>query len=107
MKKLGWSAIVGSGFVCGLYWDNRLFHSTGPSSKLWIDFSMFFLMPGYYFLAAVGLPTSASHISQKIGITLMVGFDCAFWSLVALLSWIVVEKLRSFVRLGYRSRSNI
>jgi hypothetical protein len=92
MKKLRWSAIIGSGFVCGLYWDNRLFHSTGPSSSLWIDFSMFFLIPGYYFLAAIGLPTSSSQMSQKIGIALMVGFDCMFWSLVLLMAWTIGER---------------
>ena len=94
MKKLVWSAVIGSGFVCGLYWYNRLFHGTGPSSRGWIDFSMFFLMPGYYFLAAVSIPISESQISQKIGITLMIVFDCVFWSLVVLILWAVVERLR-------------
>lgn len=93
MKKLVWSAVIGSGFVGGLYWYNRLFHSTGPSSNVWIDFSMFFLMPGYYFLAAVGLPNAASHLSQKIGITLMIVFDCVFWSFAVLLMWGLLEKI--------------
>ncbi len=55
---------------------------------------MFFLMPGYYFLAAVSIPVSESQIGQKIGIALIVGFDCVFWSLVALLLWGMIEKIR-------------
>jgi hypothetical protein len=80
--------------VCAVYRYNRLFHSTGTSSNAWVSFSMFFLMAGYYFLAAVSIPISESQLSQKIGITLVIGFDCAFWSLVVLLLRGMIEKIR-------------
>jgi len=93
MKKQMWSAVIGCGTVCALYWSGRFSHSSGPPSNFSVYFTMFFLMPGYYFLAAIGLPNSASHVSQKIGITLLVVFDCVFWSLVVLLMWGLLEKI--------------
>ena len=73
MKKRLCSTVLGCGTVCALYWINRLNHSSGPPRSFSVDLTMFFLMPGYYVLAAVGLPNSASHLSQKIGITLLKG----------------------------------
>jgi hypothetical protein len=93
MKKLAWSAAIGSGTACALYWTGRLSRSSGPPSSFSVYSTMFFLMPGYYFLAAVGLPNSASRLSQKIGITLMIVFDCVFWSFVVLLMWGLLEKI--------------
>ena len=93
MKRRLCSAAIGSGTVCALYWTGRLSHSSRPPSRFSVDFTMFFLIPGYYFLAAVGLPHSASQLSQKIGITLLIVFDCVFWSLVVLLMWSLLEKI--------------
>ena len=93
MKKRMCSAVIGSGTVCALYWTGRLSHSSGPPGSFSVYFTMFFLMPGYYFLAAVGLPNSASQLSQKIGITLLIVVDCVFRSLVVLLMWGLLEKI--------------
>ncbi len=94
MKKLAWSALLGSAPVCALYWIGRLGHSSGPPSSFSVYTTMFFLMPGYYFLGAVGIPISESRISQQIAVTLTLVFDCMFWSLAVLLFWGLIEEVR-------------
>jgi hypothetical protein len=54
---------------------------------------MFFLMPGYYFLAAIDGLWHFTESSQKIAITLAIAFDCVFWTVVVMLLWIVVQRL--------------
>ena len=93
MKKLGWSAVLGVP-VCVLYWIGRLSHSSGPTSDFWINFIMFFLMPGYYLLGAINGLWHITQVSQEAIITLMIVFDCVFWSLVVLLLWGLLEKVR-------------
>lgn len=93
MNRVAWSAVIGSVPVIALYWTGRLRHSSGPPSGFWIDFTMLFLMPGYYFLAAIDGLLHFSQSSQKTAITLMIAFDCVFWSLVVMLLWIVLRRL--------------
>ena len=94
MKKVASSAVIGTGAVCALYWTGRFSHSSGPPSAFEVDFSMFFLMPGYYFLSAIGGLLPMLQLSQKATITLMIVFDCVLWSLMVLLFWSVLERLR-------------
>jgi hypothetical protein len=94
MKKVAWSAVIGSGAVCALYWTGRFSHSSGPPSELSVDFTMFFLMPGYYFFSAMAGLLQMFQTSQKVTVTLMIVFDCVLWSLIVLLFWNVLERLR-------------
>lgn len=103
MKKLVCSVLLGSVPVCALYRLGRFSHGSGPPNAVRVDFTMFFLMPGYYFLAAVGAPVSESRISQKIVVTLTLVFDCMFWSLVVLLLWGTIEKIRGAASGGERT----
>ena len=104
MKKVAWSAALGSVPVCLLYWIGRSSHSSGPPSVFWVDFTMFFLMPGYYFLSAMGGLLLMSQLSQKAAITLVIVFDCLFWSLVILMLWGLLEKLREPAAHGVRGK---
>ena len=94
MRKLGWSAVLGSVPVCALYWIGRLSRGSGPPSYFWVDFTMFFLWPGYYFLAAVDSLLHFSRNGQTANIAVMLVFDCVFWSLVVLMAWSSIESLR-------------
>ena len=93
MKKLMWSALLGSVPVCAMYWVRRLSHNPGPPSGFWVDFTMFFFMPGYYFLIAIGGLLSSLQLGQKATITLIIVFACMFWSLVVLMLWTLMERL--------------
>ena len=82
---------MGSVPICALYWIGRFIHNSGPR---WVDFGMFFFMPGYYFVMAMGGLLSILQLSQRATITLIIVFDCMFWSLVVQGVWGLLERLR-------------
>ncbi len=89
-----WSAAPGSAPVCALYWMGRVSHGPDPPGGFWFCLTAYMLVPGYYFLAAIGGLLHLAQISQRATITLIIVFDCVFLSLVVLTLWGWAERLR-------------
>ena len=94
MKMLVWCSVIGTGAVLALYWPARLSQSSGPPNSFWVSFTMLFLTTGYYFLAAINGLWQFGQISEKATVALMILFDCVFWSLVVLMLWASIERVR-------------
>src|SRR3974390_1815821 len=90
MKRLVWSAVLGSVPVCLMYLVEP--NGAGPGAGVFDILTIFALMPGYYFLAGVSRVVPLDRVGSKLGMAIAILVACLFWSLVVLLVWIVAQR---------------